>query len=468
MTDPKDNVNRAGSIAVVGGGYSGVMTAVNLLSEGTEADTDVCLIEPRARAGRGLAYSIWDDSLLLNVPAGNMSALADDPAHFVNYCRELDPSLNGGSFVSRRLYGDYLEATLAQAVSVSPLSLRRIHGEVIAVHSGAKGGAFQLELADGATLAADRVVLAPGFLGPQRLPFAQALAGSPRYIENPWDFRAMDAIPPGAPVAIIGTGHTAIDALFRLTSLDDGRPVHLISRHGLLPKAHRTLPQAPLSTGFPSYLENVPATALGLLRALRTEIKRRQRLGQNWRDVLNELRPYTSVLWQRWPLAERRRFLARLRPWWDVHRHRLAPVAAARLHAQLRSGCTQVLAGQITRMTPHAEGVVVSFRERASGALNTLQVAAVVNCTGPEYDIDRSRSVLIEQLRETGLIQADALRLGLEVDDHYRPIGREGEPLPGLFYVGPMLRARYWEAIAVPELRTHTRQVARQLLQAMA
>lgn len=467
MMEKTNALNRAWTIAVVGGGYSGVMTSVNLLREGRDADINVVLIEPRARPGRGLAYSIWDDSMLLNVPAGNMSALADEPSHFVNYCRALDPSLNGGSFVSRRIYGDYLESVLAQAASVSPVGLRRIHGEAVGVRPGTGGVGFRVELAGGTMLRADQVVLAFGFLGPQPLPFAQALAGSPQYIENPWDFRAMDAIAPGRPVAIIGTGHTAIDALFRLTSLDDSRPVLLLSRHGLLPKAHRTLPQAPVQTGFPTYLENLPATALAFMRALRNEIRRRQGAGQNWRDVLNELRPHTKAIWQRWPVDERRRFLTRIRPWWDIHRHRLAPAAAARLKSQLNAGRAQVLAGQIVGMAQDDAGVSVTIRERTSGNLQSSAVAAVVNCTGPDYDINRAQSALVVQLREEGLIRADALRLGLEVDADYLVIGREGETLPGLYYVGPMLRARYWESIAVPELRTHTQQLARQILQAM-
>ena len=44
-------------------------------------------------------------------------------------------------------------------------------------------------------------------------------------------------------------------------------------------------------------------------------------------------------------------------------------------------------------------------------------------------------------------------------------IDRDGEGVPGLHYVGPMLRARYWEAIAVPELRRHTQTLARHLLE---
>jgi uncharacterized NAD(P)/FAD-binding protein YdhS len=33
-----------------------------------------------------------------------------------------------------------------------------------------------------------------------------------------------------------------------------------------------------------------------------------------------------------------------------------------------------------------------------------------------------------------------------------------------LYYIGPMLKARYWEAIAVPELREHVYQLAKKLI----
>ena len=62
------------------------------------------------------------------------------------------------------------------------------------------------------------------------------------------------------------------------------------------------------------------------------------------------------------------------------------------------------------------------------------------------------------------IASGDALQLGLEVDADYRVVGRTGQATPGLYYVGPMLRARLWEAIAIPELRTHTRQLADKIL----
>lgn len=464
MTDSTKCPGQQRSIVVIGGGCSGVLTTVQLLRQGSGGHWNVVLIESRPRPGRGLAYSIWDDSMLLNVPAGNMSALADEPTHFVDYCREMDPSLNGGSFVSRRIYGDYLEHVLATTAATSPVDLHRVHGQVVMVQPASAGGSFQVTLADGTVLAAHDVVLACGFLGAQKLPFAQGLAGSPRYIENPWDFRAMDAIAPGEPVLVIGTGHTAIDALFRLTSLDDSRDVTLLSRRGLLPKSHRTVPQAPVQTDYPAYLTGVPATALALMRALRAEVRKRQLAGQNWRDVLNELRPHTRLIWERWPDVERRRFLSRIRPWWDIHRHRLAPAAATRLKSRLSAGRTLVLAAQITRMDLDGEEVVVTVRMRDSVQVKALRVAAVVNCTGPDYDIDRASSPLVVQLRRDGWIRPDPLRLGLEVDADYRVIGRNGLAVERLYYVGPMLRARYWEAIAVPELRAHALQLARRLL----
>ena len=62
------------SIAIVGGGCSGVLFAVQLFRNGFRGSLTV--IEPRERLGNGLAYSTSFDRHLLNVPAGKMSALA--------------------------------------------------------------------------------------------------------------------------------------------------------------------------------------------------------------------------------------------------------------------------------------------------------------------------------------------------------------------------------------------------------
>ena len=74
-------------ITIIGAGYSGILTVVNILRQNPGTQVRIVLIDRNTRPGRGLAYRTWDDNFLLNVPAGNMSALTDAPNHFVQFCQ---------------------------------------------------------------------------------------------------------------------------------------------------------------------------------------------------------------------------------------------------------------------------------------------------------------------------------------------------------------------------------------------
>ncbi len=451
------------TLAIVGAGYSGTICAVNVLRlHGATAPQPlkIVLFERHSRHGRGLAYRTWDDNFVLNVPAGNMSALADDPTHFVRYCQGIDPAFNAGSFVSRRIYGDYLEATLEEAATASEVVLERVQAEVTAVRR--KDAGWTLACAEGEEFAASRVVLAFGHFAPQNPTPAPAAAfqSGPGYIGNPWDFAALDHIEDDAPVLLLGAAHTAIDVLFRLTNRSEARKIYLVSRRGLSLQAHRQHPQSPPVSGFPSFFAGLAPTVRNYFRALRQATRERVAQGGDWRDVVNSLRPHTADIWQRLPLAERRRFLRQVVAYWDIHRHRLAPVAHLRLTQMLKSGRVEALAGYVQGYAADAAGVTVALRERGSGKLRRIRVACVVNCTGPSYDIARMDAPLIAQLRDEGYLKQDALKLGFEVDADYGVIKADGQAAPGLFYLGPMLKARFWEAIAVPELRGHARRLA--------
>lgn len=131
----------AGSrIAVIGGGFSGVAVAAQLLRRGRPVR--VTLVNRFGPVGRGVAYRTRIEAHVLNVAAGGMSGLPDDPDHFLRWARERDAALHAGSFVSRRLYGEYLEHLLCEAESGSaPGALERVVGEVLDVESAAGGGA---------------------------------------------------------------------------------------------------------------------------------------------------------------------------------------------------------------------------------------------------------------------------------------------------------------------------------------
>jgi uncharacterized NAD(P)/FAD-binding protein YdhS len=467
------------TVAVVGAGFCGTLTAIQLLRLAPAGTLQVLLFERRSRMARGLAYHTWDDNLLLNVPAGNMSALPDEPGHFVDYLRGVDPAFNAGSFVSRRIYGDYLEATLRRAEALHAGELLRITGEVVAVRPQAPGPAvhgrtaqgpgFAVSLGDGRVLEVDRAVLALGHFAPGDPPPAAALVGAPQYIANPWDFAAIDRADAELPVAVVGAGHTGVDVVFRLTQNGDSRKIYLLSRRGLLPHGHRFAPKPPQpAAGYPEYLRNLPPSLLAHVRAIRAEARKRLRAGDDWRDAINELRTHTPAIWQRLPTAERAKFLRRVVPFWDIHRHRLAPAAHWRLEQMLQSGQVESIAGQVQAYERDGARTVVIVRPRQGGPVRRLIVGAVVNCTGPNYDIASLRYPLLVQLREEGLIRQDALQLGFEVDAGYRVLGQRDAIPNGLFYIGPMLKARYWESIAVPELRVHAAKLAAGLLADLA
>lgn len=451
------------SVLIVGGGLSGTLAAVHLL-RAAACPPDITLLNATPAFGHGLAYRSNDDNLLLNVPAGNMSAFAGQPMHFVRFCQRIDPAIGPGSFVSRRLYGRYLAQCLQDAAADNPGRLRTVVGEATAIHALPDRDGFTVRLAAGDSLAARHVVLALGHQAP-RFPLPLTSAARERVID-PWDFERMDRLPGGAPVLVLGTGHTAVDALFHLTRQAQPRPVWMVSRHGLLPQAHRINPNPPPGSPYPDYVGPAPLRIRTLMHRLRQEMARQARAGHDWRDVLNQLRPHTPQLWHAMPVAERRRFLRHAAAFWDVHRHRLAPLAADRLQSLQAAGHVQVLAARLTAVRHAAQNtpaLEVDLKLRGQAETQTLAVAAVVNCTGPGTAIGPDSQPLLRQLAQDGLLAPDPCGLGLQVDDQHQVIDARGHPVDGLWYAGPMLKARDWEATAAPELRVCTQRLAERI-----
>lgn len=91
-------------------------------------------------------------------------------------------------------------------------------------------------------------------------------------------------------------------------------------------------------------------------------------------------------------------------------------------------------------------------------------MAQLINCTRPNSDLRHVDDRLIKQLQADGLVSVDPDGIGLHVDSSLAVTDREGRSLPWLSYIGPMLKADYWEATAVPELRQHAWQLARKLV----
>lgn len=435
------------TVAVIGAGFSGLLTALHLT-----ADPDgptVRLIERSRSFGRGAAYSTGNPDHLLNVRVANMSAYPDDPEHFTRWLAIHEGWRSHGGFVTRGVYGDYLQDLLREALENTAAG-RLLLEQDEAVDLQRAGEGWRVRLALGREIDAQAVVLALGVLRPAPPAVAtEALLGSPRYIGDPWDPAAR--LPDDADdVLLTGAGLTMIDAA--VTLWRPGRRFWAISRRGLIPRAH-----APVAANVPE-LE-----AAGSPRQVLAAVREASGKGQ-WREAIDALRPQVRGIWESWSQSQRRSFLRHLRPWWDVHRHRLAPSVARRVGLLMRSRELVVRAGEITSLTPSRDNVEVTWRPRGGKLTRRLSVAAVVNCAGLLGDLDRASEPLLQRLLARGHIRPDPCRLGAEVDPASRLIGTGGAPEPSLYAVGPLTRGAFWEITSVPDIRTQAAEAAQAIL----
>lgn len=453
------------TVVIVGAGFSGAVTAVHLLRSSRGMPLRVVLVNRSGRMARGTAYGTASAEHVLNVPAGNMSALADEPDDFLRYCRWANPEITPASFVSRRLYGSYLEALLdaAEHGAHEAASLERVVGEVRAVEVHGERATVRLE--GGRSMEADRVVLAFGHFEPRDPPVPDgSFYESPRYVRDPWAPGVLADVRPDEPVLLLGSGLTAVDVALALGRQGRSAPMWCVSRRGLLPQPHR----AHAGAMPPEALERLLATmGCGVrqhTRALREAVQAHCSAGGDWRDVIGALRARTPALWHALSQAERRRFVRRLQPHWDTLRHRCAPQAFERFEGLRGAGLVRHVAGRVRSYEAHGPQVDVAIAPRSGGDTLRLQVSRVVNCTGPNTDLRQVRDPLVRQLVDAGMLCPDPLGLGLEVDSRFAIVGAGGRACPVLRYIGPLLRARDWEATAVPELRVHALALAQELL----
>lgn len=440
-------------VAIVGGGFSGTLLAINLMRHDGPRAT---LIERRpAQLARGVAYSAARDEHLLNVRAGNMSALPDDPDHFVRWLDGAGLESEGlgtrTTFVPRRVYGAYLRAMLHEAAAAHGDRLRLIDGEVTRLDSD--GAACTLRLGDGTRLGADIAVLALGNLPPHTPPGIDPGALPPGcYRADPWAGDIAAGLGEDDDVVLLGSGLTAIDAALLLDAAGFRGRILSLSRRGLVPRRHADTPA-------PAGLRERPAgdlsTLVGTVRA--------RAAATGWRAAVDELRPVTQMMWAAADEATRARFLRHLRPYWDVHRHRLAPQVADRIDRLCAAGRLRFAAGKLAEAVPVRGGACLRWRPRGGMAATETVATRIVNCTGPQGDLLRSPEPLIAHLLANGAIRPDRLRIGLEVDPQSRVVAADGSVGERLYCIGPMTRGGLWEAVAVPDIRRQNWALARRL-----
>ena len=442
-------------VAVVGGGFSGLMTLVHLcrlLPGGRFA-----LIERRPRPAPGVAYGACDAAHLLNVPAGRMGAFAEEPGGFHAWLSRTIPGAHGpDDFVPRALFGRYLRELADAELAPSRGRVSMVRDAVVHLERVPFG--VELVLASGRSMVARAAVLAPG-LPPARTPWAKVDHGAPReaLCVDPWEPGSLSVTPRDAEVLVLGSGLTAIDIVQGLRRAGHRGTIHLLSRNGRLPLPHAVPGEAPMQLAMDRFAGG-PARVLAALRAAAQE---RTASALGWQGAVDAIRPHVSAIWRSWTPAQRRRFLRVARPLWEIHRHRAPRAVLADIESQLAAGSVTLERGDLADLRPAPAGGAEAVIRRRDGSTRSYRVARVFNCIGPGMSVRDTIDPMLGSLLRGGLASPDELGLGLRTDGEGHLVGAGGTADARLLLVGALRRGDLWETTAVPELRGQAAAAAR-------
>jgi len=437
------------TVVIAGGGASGTLVATHLLRRSDEAR--VVVIEPRERIGPGVAYSTQCPDHVLNVPAKAMSAFAGKPGDFVDWLRAGGyGDYDANAFVPRGIYGAYLSATARTAFAAAGERFRHVRSEAIAVDATARG--VDVRTSDGSTIAADAFVLATGNAAPSAWPrISESARASGRYFGSAWAHGALEVEDPGEVVLLLGSGLTAVDAVLELRHNGHRGPIYMVSRRGLLPHEHRLFDAPPEADPEAESMRDLVETLRG---------------GANWRVALDGMRPKTNALWQALTLAEQRRFVRHVMPYWNVHRHRMAPQVAKTLAELIAADRLRSLAGKTGPVDATANGLQVAIDLRGGEGAFVLEAGRVINCSGPQHDFRKLPQPLIRQMLASGAMTPYVLDIGIVVDANGALVDADERPSDRCFAIGPIRYGTLIETTAIPEIRAQAEELADLILTA--
>lgn len=462
-------------VIIVGAGFCGTMTAVQLLRNSRQP-LHIRLIDKSAnQIGKGIAYSTTEESHLLNTAAGNMSAFPDDPDHFVRWAdsharRIAAPQshmpITRDAYLPRRLYGEYLSELLRTTIDqATQHTVEILTDEVAAVEAG-HPRKLRIRTISGCQWDADDCVLAVGH-SPPTVPEDHVIGRLPagRYLPDPWSDQVIPELLQSPSCLLVGSGLTMLDVVMAMHQRGYQGTIHVLSRHGLVPLPHTTS-----RDGAPSISVEEAIAGESDLRRIFARIRSLARPSRNkatnWQAAIDALRPHTCRLWQSLTVAQRRQFLRHARPYWDHHRHRVAPSVRRTFDELVATGRVQVHHARLESIgnkLSAVDALEVRLRCRDNG-MKVIAVHQIVNCTGPAPLTRGANHMLVDSLVEAHPAAVDELGLGLTVTGDMRlPTGLMR---PRIFTLGPPTKGQLWECTAVPECRQSAARLASALIDA--
>jgi uncharacterized NAD(P)/FAD-binding protein YdhS len=112
--------------------------------------------------------------------------------------------------------------------------------------------------------------------------------------------------------------------------------------------------------------------------------------------------------------------------------------------------------------------LTIATGDAASAIVAADAATWIVNATGPDADLTRSRDPLLRALFAAGTVRPGPLAIGLATRGPGHLLDGRGNAVPGLWTLGCTRRGDLWETTAIPEIRDQAQQVAEHIDRALA
>ncbi len=452
-------------VGIIGGGFTGTMTAVQLIKQ-TDLPVEIIIINEAGSLNRGVAYNPYSKEHLLNVVTTKMSAFADQPNHFLNWIMarpdfsSSDENIVANAFMPRYLYGEYLENIWQEALQMASskdIKVQVINDKVTDIDK--YESCITVYFKSKKTVTVDYCVIATGNQEPANVKICNmSFYDSINYFKNSWLSDCVNNVRKIKSILIIGNGLTMVDTVLGLLENNYKGKIYSISPNGfnILPHRHNGLKYNKLVEEL-----HDKAGLLEVFSLVHKHIKKVRKFGVSAEAVIDSIRPYTQQIWKRFSIEEKKTFMARFRHLWGVARHRIPLHIHDKLQKLRIEGRLKIIAGKLLDIEDESGVITVEYYNKKNGHKENLKVSRVINCSGPDSNIEKMDMNFLQNCFFKNIITQDELKLGILANtETFEIINNKGEQSNNLFTLGSNLRGQLWESTAVNELRSQSESLA--------
>ena len=456
-------------VCVIGAGFSGVNTVINLIKK--TDNIKITLINNDDVIARGVAYNPYSKKQLLNVTTNKMSIFDDESNHFLDWVmlkdefKNEDKEIISHSFLSRKLYGDYLVDVWEQYIEFSKnknIDLNIINDKVSDMDIS--NSEIKIFTKLNGEFICNYCVIATGNEEPDNPKIENKdFFKSQNYFKNPWDKESVKNLKNDLPILIIGNGLTMVDTIIGLEENNFKGEIYSISPNGfnILSHKHIGLKYTKLTEELDSNLN-----LFELVKLINKHIKNVKKYGISAEPIIDSLRPYTQKLWGNLTPKEKDIFMKRLRHLWGVARHRIPQHIQEKIQNLRLSNKLHIISGKIINLEDFHSYVGVEFFNKKNNTLNKLKFSRVINCTGPNTNIlDKNDDDFLKKLLVKGMIKQDDLKLGICANTTtYQLKNSDDNIYKNIFVIGSLLKGELWESTAVNEIRKQSEIITNNII----